>query len=201
MNTALSIIREEHRSLTAVTLGLRTLARDARDRAVAPDYELFTMILDYIESFSERFHHPKEDQHLFAAVRRRSAQANDVIAVLEQDHARGDELIRDLRYLLGRCRVGGAAAVEAFAAAVESYVEFHWRHMRLEEDVVMPLAERALAPLDWQPIDAAFRANDDPVFGARPREEFRRLFQLIVNLAPPPVGVGPSRDPSTAERR
>jgi hypothetical protein len=34
--------------------------------------------------------------------------------------------------------------------------------MRLEEDVVMPLAEARLTEEDWQPIDAAFQANDDP---------------------------------------
>lgn len=194
MTQALSIIREEHRSLSAVTRSLRTLARDARDRGRAPDYELFTLILDYIEGFSDRLHHPKEDEYLFAALRRRGAAANEALDVLERDHARGDELTRDLRYLLSRCRVGGAGAVEAFAAAVEEYVDFYWRHMRLEEDVVLPLAERTLTEADWQPIDAAFRANEDPLFGARPREEFRKLFQLIVNLAPAPVGVGPARD-------
>jgi hemerythrin-like domain-containing protein len=194
MALAPSIIREEHRSLSAVTQSLRALARDARDRGRAPDYELFTVILDYIEGFSDRFHHPKEDEHLFAALRRRCAEAGEALDVLERDHARGDELTRDLRFLLSRCRVGGAAALEAFAAAVEEYVEFYWRHMRLEEDVVLPLAERTLTEADWQPIDAAFRANEDPLFGARPREEFRKLFQLIVNLAPAPVGVGPGRD-------
>jgi len=194
MTLALSIIREEHRSLSAVTRSLRTLARDARDRGRAPDYELFTLILDYIEGFSDRLHHPKEDEYLFAALRRRGAAANEALDVLERDHARGDELTRDLRYFLSRCRVGGAAALEAFAAAVEEYVDFYWRHMRLEEDVVLPLAERTLTEADWQPIDAAFRANEDPLFGARPREEFQKLFQLIVNLAPAPVGVGPARD-------
>ena len=194
MTLALSIIREEHRSLSAVTRSLRTLARDARDRGLAPDYELFTLILDYIEGFSDRLHHPKEDEYLFAALRRRGAAANEALDVLERDHARGDELTRDLRYFLSRCRVGGAAALEAFAAAVEEYVDFYWRHMRLEEDVVLPLAERTLTEADWQPIDAAFRANEDPLFGSRPREEFRKLFQLIVNLAPAPVGVGPARD-------
>ena len=89
--------------------------------------------------------------------------------------------------------MGGAAAVDTFAAAVVEYVDFHWRHMRLEEDVVIPLAEARLNEEDWQPIDAAFQANDDPLFGARPKEEFRRLFELIVNLAPAPVGVGPAR--------
>jgi hemerythrin-like domain-containing protein len=194
MALALAIIREEHRSLSAVTCSLRILAREARDQGRAPDYELFTLILDYIEGFSDRFHHPKEDEYLFAALRRRCGEASDALDVLERDHARGDELTRDLRYLLSRCRVGGAAAVEAFTAAVDEYVDFHWRHMRLEEDVVLPLAERWLTETDWQPIDAAFRVNEDPLLGARPREEFRRLFELILNRAPAPVGVGPDRD-------
>jgi hemerythrin-like domain-containing protein len=193
MTSALSIIREEHRSLSAVIQSLGFLAREARERGLEPDYELFTLILDYIEGFSNRFHHPKEDEYLFTALRRRCTEANQALEVLELDHARGDELLRDLRYLLARCRVGGAAAVDTFAAAVEEYVDFHWRHLRLEEDVVMPLAEQRLTEADWPPIDAAFQANEDPLFGARPREEFRKLFALILNRAPAPVGVGPRR--------
>jgi hemerythrin-like domain-containing protein len=79
MALALSIIREEHGSLSAVTRSLRTLARDARDRGRAPDYELFTLILDYIEGFSDRFHQAKEDASLFAAHRRRCADANEAL--------------------------------------------------------------------------------------------------------------------------
>ena len=196
MALAPSIIREEHRSLSAVTQSLRTLARDARDHGRAPDYELFTLILDYIEGFSDRFHHPKEDEYLFAALRRKTAEAQRALDVLKREHACSDELTRNLRFLLSRCRVGGAAAVEAFVVSVEAYVEFHWRHMRLEEEVILPLAERTLTEADWRPIDATFRANQDPVFGVQPREEFRKLFQLIVNRAPASVGVGP--DPTGA---
>ncbi|HEX6081933.1 MAG TPA: hemerythrin domain-containing protein [Methylomirabilota bacterium] len=193
MTTALSIIREEHRSLSAVTRTLMLLAREARAGGGAPDYELFTLILDYIEGFADRFHHPKEDRYLFTALRRRTREANQTLDVLERDHASGDELLRDLRYLLARCRVGGAAAIDTFTATVEEYAAFHWRHMRLEEDTVMPLAERWLTAADWEPIDAAFQANEDPLFGARPREEFRRLFGLILNRAPAPIGLGAAR--------
>jgi hypothetical protein len=104
MTMALSIIREEHRSLSAVTRTLKLLARDARGGGREPDWELFTLILDYIEGFSDRFHHPKEDHHLFTAVRRRTREADEALDVLERDHARGDELLRELRYLLSRCR-------------------------------------------------------------------------------------------------
>ena len=194
MTMALSIIREEHRSLSAVTRTLKLLGREARTGGREPDYELFTLILDYIEGFSDRFHHPKEDQHLFTALRRRTREADATLDVLERDHARGDELLRDLRYLLSRCRVGGAAAIDTFAAAVEEYVDFHWRHMRLEEDLVLPLAEGWLTAADWAPIDAAFQANEDPLFGVRPREEFRKLFGLILHRVPTPLGLGPGRE-------
>jgi hypothetical protein len=63
--------------------------------------------------------------------------------------------------------------------------------MRLEEDVILPLAERWLTAADWEPINAAFQANADPLFGARPRDEFRKLFGLILRRAPAPIGVGP----------
>jgi hemerythrin-like domain-containing protein len=119
MPVAPSIIREEHRSLTAVTQSLGFLAGDARERGLEPDYELFTLILDYIDGFSNRFHHPKEDDCLFSALRRRCPEADEVLDTLEGEHARGDELIRDLRYFLSRCRVGGTEAVETLAAAVQ----------------------------------------------------------------------------------
>lgn len=38
----------------------------------------------------------------------------------------------------------GREAREAFAAAVDEYAEFHWQHLRREEDIVLPLAEAHL---------------------------------------------------------
>lgn len=189
-SAALSIIRDEHRSLSAVLQGLEFLVRDIRDRGVAPDFELFTLIIDYIDLFPEKFHHPKENEYLFKAIRTRSAEANAVLDELEAEHARGEALIHDLRQALGRWRVAGAGGFDAFAAAVAAYADFHWKHMRKEEDVVMPVAERVLTAADWEAIDTAFRANEDPLFGARPRAEFQKLLHLIVSRAPAPLGVG-----------
>ena len=197
MHAAVAVITQEHRSIAAVISALQYLARDVA-RGGEPDYEVLTVILDYIETFPDRLHHPKEDRYLFSALRLRSAAAAHLLDDLEDDHRRGDELTRELRYLLVRCRVDGAGAKQAFAAAVERYASFHWTHMRREEDVVIPLALEHLSVADWTAIDAAFSVNDDPVPGLAPRAEFEALFRLIVALAPPPVGIGP---PSADRRR
>lgn len=190
MPAALSVIRDEHRSLIAVLQGLQLLVRDIRDRGAEPDFDLLSLILDYVDVFPEQLHHPKENEHLFTAVRARTAEANALLDELEREHERGEALIHALRHALARYRVGGPQAFEAFAAAVEEYLDFHWKHMRKEEDLVLPLAQRVLTDADWTAIDAAFRTNDDPLFGTHPKEEFRRLFQLIVTRAPAPLGVG-----------
>ncbi len=180
----LSIIRDEHRKLTAVIRSLEYLVRDAVDRAVELDDALLTMILDYVEAFPNRFHHPKEDEYLFKVLRRRSAEANKIIDELQAEHAREGELVHNLRDLLSRCPGGGAGAVGAFAASVAEYADFHWKHIRKEEDVVMPLAERTIPAAEWQAAEDAFRESDNALLGA---EEFRKLFQFIMRFAPPPV--------------
>src|SRR5512134_2007014 len=109
MHAALAVIMQEHRSITAVISALEYLARDVASGA-EPDYEVLTVVLDYIETFPNRLHHPKEDRYLFTALRLRSAAAASVLDELEEEHRRGDELTRELRYLLARCRVGGPGA-------------------------------------------------------------------------------------------
>jgi hemerythrin-like domain-containing protein len=198
---ALTIIRQEHRSLTAVVRSLQHLAREGARGDAELDHDLVTVMLDYIDAFPNRFHHPKEDQYLFRALRRRTSAATAVLDELEAEHVRGDALIRELRHLLARCRIAGARARQRFATAVDAYADFHWEHLRKEEDIVLPLAEAHLTAADWEGIDRAFRANDDPLLGAELKDDFHRLFELIVRLAPPPVGVGPARSGSPGRTR
>jgi hemerythrin-like domain-containing protein len=180
--TTLSIIKGEHRRLTAVVRALEYLARDAAERGIEPEHRLLGMVLDYIEAFPNRFHHPKEEL-LFEMIDQRSATASAVLDELRAEHERVNDLAATLRDLLSRSRASEPQSLSAFAAAVATYTEFHWQHMRKEEDVVLPLAERRLQAGDWQAIETEFHTNDRLLAA----EHFRRLFQLMVRVAPPPV--------------
>ena len=80
---------------------------------------------------------------------------------------------------------------EAFEAAATHYIDFYLEHMRLEETVVMPEAEKNLTEADWHALNAAFATNHDPLNDKLPRDpQFDRLFTRIVMLAPAPVGLG-----------
>jgi hemerythrin-like domain-containing protein len=189
MNNAITILKSEHRSISAVLHGLRQLAKEARDARVRPDFKVFRAMLRYIDEYPERLHHPKEDEHLFARLVLRAPEARKLVEELQGEHVRGAALVRELERALVFFEDAWPGGAREFQAAVEAYADFHWKHMRKEEEELLPLAERRLEPGDWAAIGAAFAANTDPISGMRERD-FEQLFTRIVNLAPAPVGLG-----------
>lgn len=188
MKTASGIIRDEHRSISAVLSGLRALARMARE-GQKPDFAVLRAMVHYIDAFPERMHHPKEDEYLFARLLARDPGARKLIEELQAEHVEGARLVRDLEHALLAFEQTWPNGVEKFAATVEAYALFHWNHMRREELEVLPRAEKALLPGDWAAIEAAFSGNGDPIADLR-EKDFATLFQRILNLAPEPVGLG-----------
>jgi hemerythrin-like domain-containing protein len=193
---AIRIIHDEHRSLAAVLHGMLYLVREIRLRGAAPNFALFGAMVHYIDTFPERFHHPKEDAYLFRYVRLRHPDSEPLLDRLETEHRAGAERIRVLEQALQRYANGGSGEFGAFAEAVQSYAAFHWDHMRTEEDQLLPLARTHLTPDDWREIDAAFAGHTDPLFGTKAGAEYDALFRRIVNLAPPPIGLGPAQEPA-----
>lgn len=184
---AIMKIQQEHRSLSAVLHALKQLARDAQDRSVKPDFAVFRAMLHYIDQFPEQLHHPKEDEYLFPPILARVPTAQPLIDSLRAEHRQGEKLIRELERALVLFEDSWPKGAPEFLKAVDAYAEFHWKHMRKEEEQVLPLAERSLSERDWQAIDWAFDVNNDPIAGVKERD-FLALFSRIVSLAPAPVG-------------
>jgi hemerythrin-like domain-containing protein len=186
---AISILKSEHRSISAVLHALKELARMAQDATVRPRFQVLRSILRYIDEYPEKLHHPKEDEYLFARLVARAPETGLLVEELQAEHDEGARLVRELERALLFFEEGWPAGAPEFQQAVQRYAEFHWKHMRKEEQELLPLAERHLTAADWDAIDAAFAANQDPVAGTQERD-FAKLFTRIVNLAPEPVGLG-----------
>ncbi|MBR0567896.1 universal stress protein [Azoarcus sp. L1K30] len=184
---AVAVIRDEHRSLAAVIYAVQSaLEHPPMDR---PLTALLGAMLDYIEAFPERSHHPKEDAYLFRALQRRTSAVDEVLRALEGQHARGPEDIAQLRMSLLDWTQGKDSAREAFAHLFDEFAQAQWAHMSLEERLVLPAASQYLTEQDWAEIVAAFEGNGDPRFHEDRSFDamFTRLLNLSVGL---PVGDG-----------
>lgn len=164
--SALDILAAEHRAFDAALAGLVEQVALVRAGKAPPDGGLFERSLGYLATFMDRFHHPKENEHLFRAVRARTHEADEVLAHLHHDHAKSAKDYARLRRYAALVAVGASDAFEEFAGRFETYCRHQIEHMRLEGEVMVPMAERVLRPADWLDIDQAFRAHRDPFFGA-----------------------------------
>lgn len=193
MSKALTIIEREHRNLGALLFCLESLVEDIEKRGAVPDFGIFRTIFEYIGSFLDRYHHPKEDAYLFRRLRARHPDAGSAIDAIEAEHVRGPSLLAGMRATLEAYALHPAPGTfEVFRDAVRDYVEFERAHAHREEAEIFPLARKHLTDEDWEAIANAFTAHEDPLFGDEPAREFRDLFSVIVGRVPAPHGLAPS---------
>jgi hemerythrin-like domain-containing protein len=188
---SIRVIRDEHAALAAMLRSLGMMVD--RGPANEPEnfFDVLRAMLFYIDEFPERLHHPKESELLFPPVGRLAPETLEVIDRLEQDHLKGESSVRELQHLLLAWELVGDSRRSAFDEAAKRYVNFYLDHMRLEETVILPAAQRVLGDVEWKALDAAFAVNCDPLTGKYPRDPaYDRLFTRIVMRAPAPIGLG-----------
>lgn len=187
--TLLDALWNEHRSIAVVLHAMEYLVREQRNHGTKINPAVFRAMLYYLDVFPERMHHPKEEDYLFAAVRRKTSEADAVLDELRKEHDSGAHTIRDLEQDLLRYEEGGDKEFARFASAVEQFVDGYRQHIRKEEEGVMPIARRVLNAQDWADINRAWAENRDPLTGVESEKEYEQVLDRIVKLAPPPIGI------------
>ena len=189
--TSIRIIHDEHAALAAMLRSLRMMVERGPVNEPESFFDVLRALLFYIDEFPERLHHPKESELLFPRVARLVPETLELIARLEQDHEQGESAVRELQHLLLAWELVGDSRRAAFEQAVKHYLDFYLEHMRLEETVILPAAQKVLSEADWRELDAAFATNCDPLTGKYARDPaYDRLFTRIVMHAPAPIGLG-----------
>ena len=187
----LDIIRDEHSSLAAMLQSMRMMVERGPGDDPRNFFEVMRAMLFYIDEFPERRHHPKETQLLFPRVAKAAPEVGLAIARLDRDHEYTEHAVRDVQHLLLAWELLGESRRQVFTEEFTRYVNLYLEHMRLEEQQVLPAAERVLTQADWDALDAEFEKNSDPLTGKyQPDPVYEALFSRIVRKAPAPIGLG-----------
>lgn len=159
MTDALNIIRGEHRNIAQALACLDIATRDLRGSETKPDLELLFTVLYYMRLFPGRLHHPKEEHYLFAALAHRDPDTRKTIDKLLQEHEAGEHALATIERALKHYDRHYPDGLDALEIAVRDYLDLERRHMKNEEEVLFPMAERSLTDEDWGEIDNAFAKN------------------------------------------
>ena len=178
MASVVEALREEHRNIARLLDALEHQTKMLAG-ATGPDYEILQGIANYFCNYPDRCHHPKEDAVL-KRLRARHPEEAAAIGDLAREHrdaAARAHRFRDNVHALFRDAV---MPRDTIVGAARSFIEAERRHMRMEEEHFFPVAEKKLAPEDWQSIEEQLRKERDPLFGERVEEEFSWLRERLL---------------------
>jgi len=140
----------DHAKIAEVVRALEALTDTL---ASEPDWGQLADLLEFLEYFADRVHHPLEDRVFDLVVNKglTPAERHLVFRNLGQHQeirALTTSLAAQVREALG----GGTVDTGDFREALAGYVALQRRHMRFEESNLFPLLEGALDDRDWNAL-------------------------------------------------
>jgi hemerythrin-like domain-containing protein/nucleotide-binding universal stress UspA family protein len=190
---AMTVIRDEHRSLAVVTQAMAGIVNESLDGPSRADLPALDAMVEYLREFPQRLHHPKEELHLHPRLRERVPSCEETLAQIEAQHVREAALVSEVQSGIGAVRAESPDAVARLRSSVNVLVDAVLAHIGFEERVILPWAQAHFSDADWVSVAEAFTANEDPGFGSLSAEQFRCLFSDIARLVASRAGTGHAR--------
>jgi hemerythrin-like domain-containing protein len=177
MTTIIDQLETDHRNV-AELLGILSAELDTIKRIEDPDYPLMGMVLDYLLTYPDLVHHPKEDL-IYQMLLKRQPGLRETLDDLEVEHEVLGSLTREFADIVRDVVAGAPVERERFIDSGRTFVKTYRDHMLGENSGVFVLAREHLPPADLLLAAAEFHPQSDPLFGYTTEERFARLLGRI----------------------
>lgn len=166
------VLRHEHDVILRVLDGIEREVANIRSGG-RHDPEWTGKVVAFIREFADRWHHGKEERHLFALlVERGMSKEGGPVGVMLREHDLGRSHVAAVAAELAKPGGGEAGPV---ADALEDYVDLLRNHIRKENDVLFPMADRLLGDADRAELAAAFERVEREASGDGARKKFHEF--------------------------
>jgi hemerythrin-like domain-containing protein len=139
------VLRNEHIYIKKVLAGMRKQCIGIVNGEKV-DAELFEKIIDFVRSYADKYHHQKEEKHLFNVMSEQLAKdigAGPIEGMLTE-HDFGRAYIYELEQALKRYKDGDMDARVDIVANAMGYELLLTKHIDKEDNAIFNLAERKL---------------------------------------------------------
>jgi hemerythrin-like domain-containing protein len=137
-------LRHEHEVILRA-LGVLERAADVLAAGQPLSESTLADLVQFLQTFADRCHHGKEEDHLFPAMRAKGM--GGTLAVFLEEHEEGRGYLRTL--------ASGASTAER-AAAARRYVGMLREHIERENEVLFPLADGLFSPEEHGTLARAY---------------------------------------------
>jgi hemerythrin-like domain-containing protein len=172
-------LKSEHRVIERVIDSVETMAgRLEAGHAVRPQF--FLEAADFIRNFADGCHHHKEEGVLFVKmVECGMPKEQGPIAVMLDEHEQGRAFTRGMREAAERLAAGDAEAKAAIIRNARGYTSLLRQHIQKEDNILFPMADRVIPPLEHDKVAEAFTHVEHHETGHGVHEKYVAMAQAL----------------------
>lgn len=172
---ATDILEDEHRNIERM-LTLIDKATEKLDQGQEVEPSFFEDAIDFIRNYADKKHHAKEETILFSVLSASGMpKETGPIAVMEEEHEKGRNLVKNLAEAAQKYRSGDANAKQELIHNGRSYFQMLSIHIKKEDNVLYPMANKMLNQQQLDDILKKFQETDAQ-FGAK-EEHYQKMLK------------------------
>lgn len=175
-------IRREHGYMVRLLAILKKKLMALRDEKPI-NYTLVKEIVDYLCSYSEKTHHPKEDILYKYYIEHYGAEnqvQGNTMKNLEADHIALAKRSHEFMDIVEMILQDAVVPQDVFMAQLESFIKAQKAHLDLEEQEILPVISNTFSTQDWQVVEGMWEhPGDDPVFGDTIADQYKQLAKRV----------------------
>lgn len=143
MNTSIDI-QSDHVAMSIVLDAMEKRAHEILNNGNV-DFFRIGQILDFLHNYTDNLHYAKEERILFPSVLDENKPwLAKTIDKLIHEHALAREYITEIDKNLRVCLAGDTDALIDLASFMLKYVKLETNHIKVEDEIVMPLFKRLI---------------------------------------------------------
>lgn len=174
------VLRHEHDVVLVVVQAMEDEAASLRAGDVHGDR--IAQMVDFTRNFTDACHHAKEEHVLFPLLESKVQGAGGPVSVMLSEHEAGRAAVRAIQTALpslDESREARDSAAENLAA----YAQLLRLHIRKENEILFPLAERSLGEDDKRRLAAEFERVEAEETGEGVHERYHELAHQLAKPA------------------
>ncbi len=170
-------LHQDHRNFARLLDLLNEQLVLIQDEALS-DFDLVLDMVEYIESYPDLFHHPKEDA-IFDYYLEQGYEGGEALRELMQEHKQLKAMTAALRDSVEAILHDAMVERHRVVEQLGEYIREQRQHLDREEAHIFPLLRQTLSEEEWSQIEAQLPIATDPLFGEQVQRQFEALYDRI----------------------
>lgn len=141
-------------------------------------------IIDFLKYFIEKSHHGKEEVFYPALVIAGISKENESVSAMLYEHVLARNYLKDINSCVVNCKIGNSFSGELLADSITNYVELIKNHLRKEEEIIFPIADKELSKEKQTEISEEFERIEDKIVRHGFRDHFHKLLRKLQTKYP-----------------